>query len=122
MGIYHFEKLEIWQKSMDFVDRVYLFSEGFPAKEKFSLTDQLRRAAVSLPANIAEGAGRNSKKEFLQFLSITRGSLYETITLLMIAKKRGYLDDSKYNELLGNLDSISKMLSRLISSLRTINQ
>ncbi len=116
--MYHFEKLEIWQKSMNLVDDIYKISDIFPAREKFALTDQIRRSTISISLNIAEGPGRNSKKEFLQFLSITRGSLYETITLLMIARKRNYLDDVKYNEVFASIDSISKMLSRLISSLR----
>ena len=77
--MYHFEKLEIWQKAVNLVDEIYNVTENFPEKEKFALADQLRRATVSIPSNIAEGSGRNSKKEFIQFLSITRGSLYETV-------------------------------------------
>lgn len=102
---------------MNLVDDIYSTTEKFPLKEKFALTDQIRRSVVSIPLNIAEGSGRNYKKEFLQFLAITRGSLYETITLLMISKRRGYLDESKYKELSTSLDAIGKMLSRLISSL-----
>jgi len=115
--MYHFEKLEIWQKAMNLVDDIYSMSEKFPAREKFALTDQIRRSAISIPVNIAEGSGRNYKKEFIQFLSITRGSLYETVTLLMIARKRNYIDDLEYKEVFTNIDSVGKMLSRLISSL-----
>ncbi len=115
--MYHFEKLEIWQKAMKLVDEIYSITEIFPSKEKFALIDQIRRSTVSIPINIAEGSGRNSKKEFIQFLSIARGSLYETVTLLMIAKNRSYIEDLKYTELSGSIDSINKMLSRLISSL-----
>lgn len=119
--MYHFEKLEIWQKAMSLADNIYSVSESFPVKEKFALTNQIWRSAISIPVNIAEGSGRNSKKEFIQFLSITRGSLYETITLLMIAKNRGYINEQKYKEIFTDIDSVSKMLSRLISSLRTNN-
>jgi len=103
---------------MDLVDEIYGISKIFPTEEKFALTDQIRRSAVSIPVNIAEGAGRNSKKEFVQFLSITRGSLYETITLLLIAKKRAYIDELKFKELSANIDSISRMLSKLISAVK----
>jgi four helix bundle protein len=116
--MYHFEKLEIWQKAMNMVENIYAATEFFPSKEKFALTDQLRRAAVSVPINIAEGTGRNSKKEFLQFLTITRGSLYETVTLLMIAKRLNYIGEEKHSELSTTIESINKMLSKLISSLR----
>jgi len=118
--MYHFEKLEIWQKAMGLVDAIYLISENFPAKEKFALTDQIRRSTISIPTNIAEGAGRSTKKDFLKFLTITRGSLYETVTLLMIANRRGYIGEVKYNEVVTSMDSVSKMLSKLISSLKII--
>ncbi len=104
------------------MDNIYSVTEDIPDRERFALTDQIRRAAVSIPVNIAEGSGRNSKKEFLQFLAISRGSLYEVMTLLIIASKRRYIQDTRYNELTIELESISKMLSRLISSLRvTVN-
>jgi len=117
--MYHFEKLEIWQKAMELVDKIYDYTETFPVKEKFALCDQIRRAVVSIPINIAEGAGRNSKREFVQFLMITRGSLYEVITLLMIARRRGYLPEDSFKGLLVNVESIGKMLSKLIASMRT---
>jgi four helix bundle protein len=116
--MYHFEKLEIWHKAMTLVESIYSVTENFPSKEKFNLTDQILRSAVSIPVNIAEGSGRNSKKEFMQFLSIARGSLYETITLLFIAKKRNYLENNTFDQVLTTTDSINKMLSKLMSSLQ----
>ena len=117
--MYHFEKLEIWQKAMGLVDGIYDVTKSFPLDEKFALIDQIRRSTVSISANIAEGSGRNSKKEFIQFLMIARGSLYETVTLLMIAKKREYLGEPKYDELSKNIEAINMMLSKLISSCRS---
>ena len=117
--MYHFEKLEIWQKAMSFVNGLYEATKYFPLDEKFGLINQICRSAVSVPANIAEGSGRNSKKEFIQFLMIARGSLYETVTLLMIAKKREYLGESKYDELSKEIEAINMMLSKLISSCRS---
>jgi len=116
--MYHFEKLEIWQKAMEIVNEVYDVTKFFPSDEKFALIDQIRRAAISIPANIAEGSGRNSKKEFIQFLMIARGSLYETVTLLMVAKRREYLEEPEFDKLSKEIEIVSMMLSKLISSCR----
>ncbi|MET0550296.1 MAG: four helix bundle protein [Xanthomonas sp.] len=87
------ERLDVWRDSMDLVEMIYRLSEAFPATERFGLTAQLRRAAVSIPANIAEGAARRSTPEYLRFLSIARGSLSEVSTHLQIAYRLDYTPD-----------------------------
>lgn len=88
--------LHVWQESLDLVQDIYQITANFPQEELYSLTSQMRRSSVSVPSNIAEGAARNSQKEFLQFFSMSRGSLSELETQLIIADKLDYLFDSKY--------------------------
>lgn len=88
-----FRQLVVWQKSMELVRLVYRITRTFPADERYVLTDQLRRAVVSIPSNIAEGNGRASDKDYAHFLSIARGSLYETITQLQVAQDLGYVGE-----------------------------
>jgi len=109
--------LEVWRKGIDFVVKIYSDSEGFPDSERYSLISQLRRAAVSIPANIAEGFGRNHKKELLQFLNIAMGSAAEIDTLLLISRKLSYISDVRYDELTELLDHISRMLKNLSRSI-----
>ena len=87
--------LDVWKKGMELVERVYSMSRAFPDSERFGLTSQIRRAAVSIPSNIAEGAARKSDKELLQFLSIAIGSLAELETQYLIAIRLGFLEDNK---------------------------
>jgi len=96
--------LDVWRRSLDLVDVVYKATKEFPREELYGLTNQLRRAAVSVPSNIAEGAARGSKKEFIQFLHIALGSLSEVETQLIIALRLRYLD---------NLDSIEEQIQTL---------
>ena len=91
---YGFEKLEVWKLGMDLVSDVYKIAGKFPDEEKFSLTSQIRRAAISVPLNIAEGSARRSKKEFASFVRIALGSLVEVKTCLEIAKNLGYITTS----------------------------
>ena len=86
------KNLIVWQKAMELVRIVYRLSKAFPAEERYALTDQLRRAAVSVPSNIAEGNGRAGNRDYAHFLSIARGSLFETMTQLEIAEGLGYLN------------------------------
>ncbi len=112
------EKLVVWNKAIDFVVTVYKITDGFPKEEKFGLTSQIRRAAVSTPANIAEGAVRQSSKEFAHFLSNAQGSASELETELLIAKRLDYLDKSVYDESRATLDSIGRMIVGLSQNLK----
>ena len=110
-------KLKVWQASMDFVIEIYNELQAFPAHEKFGITGQLQRAAVSIPSNIAEGAARRNTRELLQFLYIARGSLSELDTQLEISFRLEYLGKENYERIVLKLEAISKMLSGLIASL-----
>jgi four helix bundle protein len=114
----HYKDLIAWRKAMELVNTVYDATDNFPKREIYSLTDQIRRAVVSIPSNIAEGQAHYSNREFLRFLRHSRGSLAELETQLLIAKQRGYLSDLKVAELLKHADELSRILSGLISSLR----
>ena len=112
--------LDVWKLSMDFVDDLYNITDTFPASEKFGLVSQLRRAGVSVPSNIAEGAGRFHEKEFIQFLYISRGSLAEIETQLEIARRRGYV--KSIDSLISSSIRIRKMINGLIKQvMRTCN-
>jgi four helix bundle protein len=112
------QKLDLWRRAIEFVVSVYRTTERFPKEEKFGLTSQVRRAAVSIAANIAEGAARTSTKEFLQFLSISQGSASEADTELVIARELGYLTTNEYEHFGRDLDDIGRMITRLSQSLR----
>ena len=109
---FRYRKLIVWQKAMLFSKAVYALINQFPSTEKYALSDQVRRAAVSVPSNIAEGCGRSSKRDYAQFLSIARGSLYETMTQLEMAKEFGYLESIEDTEILAA--EISRMLTTLM--------
>ena len=108
-------KLQVWQRSIKFVTEIYQLTEKFPQSELYGLINQMRRAAVSIASNIAEGAGRSGKKEFKRFLSIAQGSIAELETQLIIAENLGYCSD--IHGLLSELDEISKMIIGLMKSL-----
>lgn len=97
--------LDVWKISMDFVVDIYKLTRSFPKDEKYGLTSQLRRAAVSIPSNIAEGAGRKGGKEYIQFLYIALGSLAELDTQLILAERLGYGDTKKQIEILNTIKS-----------------
>ena len=113
-----YSDLRVWQKSMDLVELIYRVTVMFPSAEKFGLTNQIRKAVVSIPSNIAEGHGRKFTRAYMNNLSIAFGSLMELETQLRIACRLGYLQESSLNELLTQCDAIGKMLSGLIASLR----
>ena len=109
---FQYRKLIVWQKAMLFSKQVYRLIEQFPASEKYALSDQVRRAAISVPSNIAEGCGRASNRDYAHFLSIARGSLYETMTQLEIAQSLGYIETISDGE--GLASEISRMLTSLM--------
>lgn len=114
-----FRDLKIWQKSMNFVTHIYKETECFPDSEKYGLVSQIRRSAVSIPSNIAEGYGRNSDGDFHRFLNISMGSLFEVQTHLQIAQNLDYIDDSTNNQLYELSREIERMLSSFIRSLNS---
>jgi len=109
--------LDVWKKSINFVTKIYTVTIKFPKDEIYGITSQIRRASVSIPSNIAEGAGRNSKKEFRQFLYIALASSAEVETQLIISNNLEYLKGIDFDNLMFELNSISKMLQGLIKSL-----
>lgn len=112
-----YRDLAVWQQAMELCENVYLLLRKFPTEEKFALCDQLRRAVVSIPSNIAEGNGRGSKTEYARFLAIARGSLFEVRTQLELSERLKYVTVPKATWML--IDGISKMLYAFISKLRT---
>lgn len=108
------KKLDAWKLSMDLVAQVYKVTEGFPREERYSLTDQIRRAAISIPSNIAEGATRQTKKEFENYLHMAQGSLSELDTQLELAKGLGYLSATEWQPIDVQRERIDKMITGLI--------
>ena len=113
------EKLDVWNKSIDLVMSIYKATENFPKEERFGLTSQIRRAAVSIPANIAEGAARYSQKEFAYFLSNAQGSTSELETEWLIAHKLGYLAPNTHEAIRKELDSVGRMIVGLSHRVRS---
>ena len=114
-----FQDLIVWQKSMDLVTQIYRASGNFPKSQFYGLNSQLRRSAVSIPCNIAEGYGRRSTGDYVRFLQIFIGSLYELQTQLEIAKKFEYLTEFEFNGLYKNTQEIERMLLSLVSKIRS---
>ncbi|HWR35849.1 MAG TPA: four helix bundle protein [Clostridia bacterium] len=113
-----YRDLLAWQKAMDFAEQVYGATEQFPPRETYGLTSQLRRAAVSVPSNIAEGQGRRTSADFVHFLSNARGSLMEVETQLMLARRLRFVSDERCTDLLNMAGEIGRMLNGLMNSLR----
>jgi four helix bundle protein len=114
-----YRDLEVWKKSIDWAEGIYRASSGFPPEERYGLTSQMRRAAVSVAANIAEGAARTGTGEFLQFLSVASGSMAEVETFLILAGRLGYLAEVDRLALEAEAQEISRMLGGLKRSLRS---
>lgn len=119
MGVRNYRDLVVWQKAMEFVEAVYLLSREFPADERFALTNQLRRAAVSVPSNIAEGEGRFSKPDFKRFLSMALGSLREAETQIEIAIRLTYCDRDAAGRAILLADEVGRLIRGLAKSLST---
>src|SRR5205085_5341236 len=112
------ENLDAWKKAVEFVVVLYRVTESFPKDERFGLTSQIRRAAVSVPANIAEGAARHSDKEYLHFVSIAQGSCSELETEILIAQKIGFINEEIYLNLRQELESIGRLIIGLANYLK----
>ena len=114
-----YRDLEVWKRSIDWAERIYHVSRSWPPEERYGLTSQLRRAAVSVAANIAEGAARTGTGEFLQFLSVASGSLAEVETFLVLAGRLGYLAEADRAALEAEAEEIGRMLGGLKRSLQS---
>ena len=117
--MHSFEKLKIWQKSMDIAASVYEISTLLPNDEKFNLIHQIKKCAVSIPSNIAEGAGRNHNKEFVQFLGIANGSTFELITQLILSKRLKLISENAIQPIIDQLIEVSNMNFSLQKTLKT---
>ena len=117
--MFQFEKLEVWQKARAFGGMIYQAAESFPRHEQFALSQQLRRAVVSIGANIAEGSSRSSKKEFSRYVEMAYGSLCEVISELFIALDRRYVSQESFDIVYCESENVGKMLSRFRESLET---
>lgn len=113
-----FQNLNVWKLAHELVLDVYRITKKFPSDEKYRLIDQLCRAAASVPMNISEGTGRNTDKDFANFLCIARGSLYEVKYQLILAKDLGYLEEKEFEQLSGKCDDIGRKLNSFINKLR----
>jgi len=111
----NYKKLEAWKKAMEMVKAVYMLTKTFPKEKIYALTSQIKRAAISVPANIAEGSGRNYKKDTIQFLHISRGSLYELETLLNIAVMVEIISEMEFGPFVAMIDESVKVLNGLIN-------
>lgn len=113
-----FRKLNVWDKAMDFIEEIYKLTNKFPSKELYGLTSQLRRAAISIALNIAEGSGSDSDAEFNRFLNISLRSSYEVMCGIEVARRLRYCTDSEVDRLLGKCDEVSAMISGLKKKLK----
>lgn len=112
-----YRDLEVWRQSMDLVKRIYQVTQKFPSDERFGLTNQLRRASVSIPSNLAEGHARFGSGEFSRFISIAMGSVAEVETQILLSSELGHIKEDLSGELLADLDAIGKMLRGLAKSI-----
>src|ERR1043165_157767 len=117
--MFNFEKLDVWQKAIDFADLVYSHTRNFPPDERFGLTNQMRRAAVSISSNIAEGTSRMSQADFGRFVEIATGSVFEVVSQSFVGRRQGFLADEDFQALYLAADEIGRMLSGLRKSLIT---
>ena len=115
--MFNFEKLDVWQQAIDCADRIYTLTRAFPADERFGLTNQMRRAAVSISSNIAEGSSRSSRPDFARFVELATGSLFEVVSQATVGKRQGFLSEADYHELYTTCETQSRMLSGLRRSL-----
>lgn len=117
--MHNFKELKIWQKSRELTKEIYLITQKFPKEEKYDLISQIRRSAISIPSNIAEGSGRESKKEFVRFLNISISSAFELETQIIISNDLGYINNQEYNLVINEINEIQKMIFGLRKSIET---
>jgi four helix bundle protein len=115
--MFNFEKLDVWQKAIDFADLVYKHTRNFPADERFGLTNQIRRAAVSISSNIAEGTSRMSQANFGRFIEIATGSVFEVVSQSFIDRRQAFLSEEDFHGMYQAAEEIGRMLSGLRKSL-----
>ena len=111
--MFNFEKLEVWQKAIDFADLVYRVTKAFPSDERFGLINQMRRAAISISSNIAEGSSRNSKSDYARFVEIATGSVFEVVSQSFIARRQGFLSEEDFSLIYASATEQGRMLSGL---------
>lgn len=117
VSMFNFEKLEVWQKSIDFADLIYSLTRSFPQEERFGLTNQMRRAAVSISSNVAEGSARVSRADFARFVEIATGSLFEVVSQATVGQRQGFLSAEQFRRIYAAAEEQGKMLSGLRRSL-----
>jgi len=115
--MFNYEKLETWQEAIAFADLVYSATKLFPNDERFGLTNQMRRAAVSISSNLAEGSSRNSRTDFARFVEIAAGSAFEVVSQAFVARKQGFLSEEDFKKIYKASEKLGKMLSGLRRSL-----
>ena len=115
--MFRFEKLDVWKKAVDFADLVYALTRSFPADERFGLTNQMRRAAVFVSSNIAEGSSRSSGKDFAHFIEISYGSVLEGVSEAFLGRRQGFLSEVSFHQLYAAAEELARMLSGLRASL-----
>jgi four helix bundle protein len=113
----NFEKLDVWNEAIAFADTIYTLTKVFPEDERFGLTNQMRRAAVSISSNIAEGSSRSSRPDFARFIEIATGSVFEVVSQVTVSKRQGFLTDQAYEQVYSVAEKQSRMLSGLRRSL-----
>ncbi|HBL78012.1 MAG TPA: four helix bundle protein [Prolixibacteraceae bacterium] len=116
-----YREIIVWQRAMSFVTKIYKYSKSFPNEEMYGLISQIRRSAVSIPSNIAEGFGRKSSNDFKRFLQIAMGSLFEVQTQLEISKNLEYIDEKTFNDLYQDSREIERILTAFIDSIKDFN-
>jgi len=116
--MFNFDKLDVWQRANGFADLVYKVTKTFPEDERFGLTNQMRRAAVSVSSNIAEGSARSSRNDNARFLEIATGSLFEVVAQSFISRRQGFLTEPDFKTIYATADELGRMLSGLRRSLR----
>ncbi len=115
--MFNFEKLETWQEAIEFADLIYDLTRGFPPDERFGLTNQMRRAAVSVSSNLAEGSSRSSRSDYARFVEIGTGSLFEVVSQSFIGRRQGFLTEEQFERLYAAAEKQGRMLSGLRNSL-----